>query len=84
MAKDPKYKFIKPLYRLQGKEEITGLFDNPDEIRRIRHQGHYGKINGIDVQVIFSKKTSCKLCAKTQAGLGKAHKRALDILTGQV
>ena len=78
---DKEYPFCMPLRRLQYENQIPCLFDDSRFKKPTRYNRKYsGKIEGVDVRLVFSLKSVTNLCAKTQKSLNKTHKKALERL----
>jgi len=80
---DKEYSFSGKLHRLRKKEQIEPLFDSPNDVNKEPHgpsTRYSGKINNIQVRIVFNKKYPCYLYVKKEEYLEIAHNKARERL----
>jgi len=76
--------YKKPLRRITLESQIPSIFDNPDEIilktSNNKSSKYYGKIDEIDIELVYKIGDVCHITASSESNLVKAHTKALDRL----
>ena len=75
--------YKKPLRRITLESHIFAIFDNPKEIiirSSNKSSKYYGKIDEIDIELVYKIGDVCHITASSESNLVKAHTKALDRL----
>ena len=76
--------YKKPLRRITLESQIPSIFDNPDEIilktSNNKSSKYYGKIDYIDIELVYKIGDVCHITASSESELVKAHTKALNRL----
>ena len=75
--------YKKPLRRITLESHIFAIFDNPKEIitrSSNKSSKYYGKIDEIDIELVYKIGDVCHITANSEKELIKAHTKALDRL----
>lgn len=75
--------YKKPLRRITLESHVFVIFDNPEEIimrTSNKSSKYYGKIDEIDIELVYKIGDVCHITANSEKELIKAHTKALDRL----
>jgi hypothetical protein len=81
--KSSKDNFRKPLRRIELEGQIPLIFDNPAELiikSSSKSSKYSGNIDNIPIEIQYIRSKPCYMVAKSEEGLDRAHKKALDRL----